>query len=101
MRTLNQPLKESLMGRDRTAVFREYELPDIQGAFEILIVETTLQSSVQSQGHEIEDNWQAATWLVSFNPNGPLYTSPRLLQNCSGHTYSQLPVMSIFINSAK
>jgi len=64
--TLNKLLKDSLMARDCTAVFREDALPDIQGSFEILIVETTLQCSCTHEGPEIEG--QVATWLVSFNP---------------------------------
>jgi hypothetical protein len=55
------------MARDCTAVFREDTLPEIQGTFEILIVETTLQCSCTAT-RETDEEWQEATWLVSFNP---------------------------------
>lgn len=42
-------------------------MPEIHGSFEILIVETTLQRPSTAVSEMVEE-WQEATWLVSFNP---------------------------------
>jgi hypothetical protein len=61
-------LKVTLMARDCTAIFREDALPEIQGDFEILIVETTLLWSGTEDKQKVKEERQEATWLVSFNP---------------------------------